>query len=265
MRADVYLVQYGYAPSRSRAARMITEGSVRVDGVLLKKVSDPVDESLSHAVELSDSIPYVGRGGLKLEKALDAFLVTCDGKIALDVGASTGGFTDCMLQRGAAHIYAVDTGSGQLAPSLCADARVTNIENCNARYLNARDLGVDFPQAGVMLAVMDVSFISQTLILPSLSLLLREGADLITLVKPQFEVGRSQIGKGGIVRTDAARRDAILRVLDCVSALGLSPRALISSPILGGDGNSEYLLHLKKTAQGEDAVSATVLLSSVGL
>ncbi len=264
MRADVYLTKYGYAPSRSRAAQMIAQGSVSFDGVLLTKASEAVEEAIPHEVTLTDLLPYVGRGGLKLEKALDTFAVDCSGKIALDIGASTGGFTDCMLKRGAAHVFAVDAGSGQLAPSLLTDARVTNVENCNARYLCAEMLGEAFPHSGVSFAVMDVSFISQTLILPALSTLLTSGADVITLIKPQFEAGRGQIGKGGIVRSAAVHRDAILRVLDCAAALSLSPQALSVSPIKGGDGNTEYLVHLKKT-QDDTEISADMLLASVGL
>ena len=265
MRADVYLTQYGYAPSRSRAANMIREGAVRVDDAVLQKVSEEIDDALPHVVTLTDVIPYVGRGGLKLERALQAFAVDCTGRTAMDVGASTGGFTDCMLQRGAQLVFAVDAGFGQLAAKLREDARVINVENCNARYLSAADLGDRFPSIGVSLVVMDVSFISQTLILPSLVPLLAPGADLITLVKPQFEAGRSQIGKGGIVRSDRARAEAITRVLTCASSLSLVPRGLILSPILGGDGNTEYLLYLKKELPGAQAVNHQMLLQHVGL
>lgn len=265
MRADVYLTQFGHAPSRSRAATMIQEGAVCIDGVSICKVSEQIDETREHTVTLADVIPYVGRGGLKLQGALDAFRVDCQGKYALDVGASTGGFTDCLLQRGAAHVFSVDAGSGQLAPSLCRDTRVTNVENCNARYLSAAVLGEQFPKDGVPLCVMDVSFISQTLILPALLPLLRDDADLLTLVKPQFELGRAQIGKGGIVRTDAARKDAIVRVITCAQTCGFCAMGLICSPIRGGDGNVEYLLHLKKTADPVANVSTETLLRAIGL
>lgn len=265
MRADVYLTQFGYAPSRSRAAAMIQEGAVIIDGVTVEKVSESIDETREHTVTLGEIIPYVGRGGLKLQGALDAFSVDCQGKYALDVGASTGGFTDCLLQHGASHVFAVDAGSGQLAPQLCRDARVTNIENCNARCLAASTLGEKFPADGVPLCVMDVSFISQTLILPALVPLLCNGADVITLIKPQFEVGRAQIGKGGIVRTDAARKDAIQRVAACAEALGLCPTGLILSPIRGGDGNVEYLIHLKKLTDAARAVPIQTLLHLVGM
>lgn len=264
MRADIYLTQHGYVPTRSRAARMIEDGSVLIDGMPLRKAGDTVDEQVMHEVTLVNALSYVGRGGLKLERALDAFSISCQDRIALDIGASTGGFTDCMLQRGAAHVYAVDAGSGQLASELRADSRVTNIENCNARYLERTQLGASFPQDGASLAVMDVSFISQTLILPCLPDLLCEGADLITLIKPQFEVGRANIAKGGIVRSDAARRQAILRVLDCAHSLGLGTVGLILSPIKGGDGNTEYLIHLKKVSAPQGRCDEA-LLQGVGL
>ena len=265
MRADVYLTQFGHAPSRSRAATMIQEGAVSIDGVTVEKASEQIDETCEHTVTLGEIIPYVGRGGLKLQGALDAFSVDCQGKYALDVGASTGGFTDCLLQRGASHVFAVDAGSGQLALSLCRDSRVTNIENCNARCLEASMLGAHFPADGVPLCVMDVSFISQTLILPALVPLLCEHADLITLIKPQFELGRAQIGKGGIVRTDAARKDAIKRVALCAKSLSLYPTGLIVSPIRGGDGNVEYLIHLKKSTDDAMAVPVETLLRLVGM
>ncbi len=264
MRADVYLTQYGYVSSRSRAAKLIEQGAVLLDGVPVAKVSDAVNEALPHTVTVCDELPYVGRGGLKLEHALDVFSISCRGKAALDIGASTGGFTDCMLQRGATHVFAVDAGSGQLDMRLRADARVTNVENCNARYLCPEQLGPRFPIEGVSLAVMDVSFISQTLILPQLLPLLCEGGELITLIKPQFEAGRSQIGKGGIVRSDAARRSAVLRVLDCCAMLGLQTAGLTRSPISGGDGNTEYLVYLKKDRNGASLPTSS-LLASVGL
>ena len=169
MRADVYLTLYGDVASRTRAQRLIADGCVRIDGVLLTRAHTDVDERVEHRLEIVDTLPFVGRGGLKLDGALDAFGVDCREKTALDIGASTGGFTDCLLQRGASLVFAVDSGSGQLAPSLREDERVINIENCNARYLCAEMLGGSFPASGADLAVMDVSFISQTFILPAIS------------------------------------------------------------------------------------------------
>jgi 23S rRNA (cytidine1920-2'-O)/16S rRNA (cytidine1409-2'-O)-methyltransferase len=241
MRADVYLTQFGYAPSRSRAAAMIQEGAVIIDGVTVEKVSESIDETREHAVTLGEIIPYVGRGGLKLQGALDAFSVDCQGKYALDVGASTGGFTDCLLQHGASHVFAVDAGSGQLAPQLCRDARVTNIENCNARCLAASMLGEKFPADGVPLCVMDVSFISARHIIPAVYSVLADGGIFVCLIKPQFEVGKSGLNKKGIVKNDALRKQAVADVIECATAFGFSNRGVIESPILGGDGNTEYL------------------------
>lgn len=238
MRADVYLFQNGHAESREQARRLIEAGAVVLDGAAVRKPSMPVDEQQAHTVTVSRpaSERYVGRGGLKLEGALDAFGIAVQGMIALDIGASTGGFTDCLLSRGAAHVFAVDSGEGQLHPRLRADARVTNIEKCNARALT-----LDVVGQTVDVAVMDVSFISQTCILPVLPPLLRTDGVLISLIKPQFEAGRGAIGKGGIVRRPEHRRAAVSRVLESAAAVGLVCVGLTVSPITGGDGNVEYL------------------------
>ena len=183
---------------------------------------------------------YVGRGGLKLEAALDAFGIDARGKIALDIGASTGGFTDCLLQRGAKKVYAVDAGVGQLAKSLLDNPAVVSIEKLNARNLAPEHIDNTY----VDLIVMDVSFISATYIIPQFPALIAEDGEAICLVKPQFEVGRAMIGKGGIVRDKAAHADAIKRVCTAAQSAGLFPIALIPSPIEGGDGNREFLLYL---------------------
>ena len=250
MRADLYLVTNSYAESRQKAQRFIKNGYVSIDGKTIDRPSAEIDENIEHSVKITEteSERYVSRGGLKLEGAMRAFGISAEGLVCADIGASTGGFTDCLLQRGAAVVFAVDSGSGQLAPSLCEDARVINIENCNARYLCAEMLGGRFPATGADLAVMDVSFISQTFILPALSSLLAAEGDAITLIKPQFEVGRSAIGKGGIVRDATARRECIRRVLECACTVGLYPTGLIRSPIEGGDGNVEYLAHFRKNS-----------------
>ncbi len=253
MRIDVYLTQNGYADSRTRAQNLIAAGLVTVDGKTVRRPSEDVDESVSHRLEVGQDIPYVGRGGCKLEAALDAFGLDVTGAWALDIGASTGGFTDCLLRRGAARVYAIDSGSGQLAASLRSDSRVVNMEKCNARYLNADMLGAELvAHGGADLAVMDVSFISQTCILPALPPLMRADGRIVTLIKPQFEVGREGIGKGGIVREDKWRRAAVERVLEGAALVGLSPLRLIRSPIEGGDGNVEYLCCFTPT----DAASA---------
>ena len=240
MRADVYLTENGYAPSRRRAQIIIESGSVCVDGIPIRKAAQEISDG-AHEVTLTDPIPYVSRGGLKLEAALDAFGASPEGLVALDIGASTGGFTDCLLQRGALRVYAVDAGEGQLAPKLQADARVISREHLNARELAPSDIGET-----VDLIVMDVSFISATYILPRFSALLSEGGRAICLIKPQFEVGKAMLGKGGIVKDPAAHRYAVERVCAAATAEGLIPTALIPSPVVGGDGNREFLVLLSK-------------------
>ncbi len=243
MRADLFLTEKGYAPSRKKAQILIDEGKVSVDGCILKKASQQIDDrEHTVSIEQCDEVRYVGRGGLKLEAALDAFGIDVRSKTALDIGASTGGFTDCLLQRGAARVYAVDAGVGQLDASLLANPAVVSIEKLNARNLSPEHI----ENAHVDLLVMDVSFISATYIIPQFPALMAENSEAVCLVKPQFEVGRAMIGKGGIVRDKEAHADAIKRVCACAERVGLSPVALIPSPIEGGDGNREFLLHLKR-------------------
>ena len=246
MRLDVYLCETGLVPSRQRAKGLIEEGSVLVDGTVVTKPSFPISLEERRSVTVEDRLPYVGRGGWKLEAALDAFGVDPSGMTAVDIGASTGGFTDCLLQKGAVRVFAVDAGENQLAQGLREDPRVVSIEHLNARTLSTEHLG----GATVELAVMDVSFISATYILPQIPAILSEGGRMICLIKPQFEVGRAALGKGGIVKDPAAYETAILRVLDCAAALGLSPCGLILSPIKGGDGNREFLAYLRKDFEG---------------
>lgn len=241
MRADVYLTVNGHTSSRQQAKRLIEEGNALIDGKTIKKVSEEIPDG-PHGVEVRDSLAYVGRGGLKLEAALDQFGVDVTGLIALDIGASTGGFTDCLLQRGAQRVFAVDSGAGQLSPTLLKDPRVVSMENCNARYLTADAVG-----ATVDIIVMDVSFISATLILPRFPLLLKAGGEAICLIKPQFEVGKTLIGKGGIVKDPRAHQMAVEQVLAAGRALGLLPVGLIASPVTGGDGNREFLVRFQKT------------------
>ena len=239
MRLDVYLFEYGYVQSRQRAKTLIEAGGVCIDGVDLKKPSYQIDENAVHAVKITDTLAYVGRGGQKLEAALDAFGVDPRGMTAVDIGASTGGFTDCLLQRGAVRVFAVDSGENQLAPKLAGDRRVVSIEHLNARTLAPAHLGGE----RIDLAVMDVSFISATYILPQIPALFAGRGELVCLIKPQFEVGRSMLGKGGIVKSREAHEAAVLRVVDCACQLGFSLRGLIDSPIKGGDGNREFLAH----------------------
>jgi 23S rRNA (cytidine1920-2'-O)/16S rRNA (cytidine1409-2'-O)-methyltransferase len=241
MRVDLFLTEKGYIASRKKAQTLIDEGKVLIDGRTVKKASQQIEDG-EHTVEIaqSDEVRFVGRGGLKLEAALDAFGIDPNGKTALDIGASTGGFTDCLLQRGAKKVYAIDAGVGQLAASLLANPAVVSIEKMNARNLSPEHIDNTL----VDLIVMDVSFISATYIIPQFPALMKENAGAVCLVKPQFEVGRALIGKGGIVRDTEAHAAAIKRVCTCAQSVGLFPVALIPSPIEGGDGNREFLLHL---------------------
>lgn len=236
MRIDKYIVEKGLAVSRAKAQEMLKSGAVSVDGVPILKSSFEVEEGSTVAVEENPLQRYVGRGGLKLEAALDAFSLSPQDKVALDVGASSGGFTDCLLKRGAAYVYAVDAGSGQLHRSLLADSRVCSIENCNARYLSS-NMFSHTPS----FVVIDVSFISQTLILPAIKDVMLEGGVLVSLVKPQFELGRAALGKGGIVKSEKLARQALSKVESFAATLGFTVLGDMPSPIRGGDGNLEFL------------------------
>ncbi|MBQ4354655.1 MAG: TlyA family RNA methyltransferase [Clostridia bacterium] len=240
MRLDVYLYSEGLAKSRSRAASLIAGGFVTVNGVAVTKASYAVEDNDSIAVT-GEEHPFVGRGGMKLDAALEQFGIDVTGLVCADIGASTGGFTDCLLRRGAAHVYAVDSGHDQLDESLKNDSRVTNMENCNARYLTKELLG-----RVCDCAVADLSFISQTLILPAVSSVLSENGQYIALIKPQFECGRTAIGKGGIVKDPKQHREAVRQVLTAANANGLAPQKLMKSPIQGGDGNTEFLFWAAK-------------------
>ena len=240
-RADLFLVRHGFAESRTKAAALIEEGAVRCAGRVIEKSSDLLDDEEADNVEVSAICPYVSRGGEKLAGALRAFSVSPAGMIAADIGASTGGFTDCLLLNGAVRVYAVDAGCGQLAEKLRADIRVINIEKCNARY----PLTEVIPEkCGIV--VSDVSFISQTLILPNIPAVLAENGIYIALVKPQFECGPAALNKKGIVKEKGMHRFAVRRVVDAALAAGLSVLAAAPSPITGGDGNREFLLLCKK-------------------
>lgn len=248
MRLDQYLVENGHTDSRERAKRLIIAGRVRLDGKVISKPAFSVEGAPEIEVEQES---FVGRGGEKLQGALDAFGVDPKGMRALDVGASTGGFTHCLLLRGAAHVTALDAGSGQLHPSLVADDRVTNLEKYNARTLCAADVGC------FDLVVMDVSFISQTYILPRFTDVLDPNGVAITLIKPQFEAGRAALNKKGIVKDPRDRLLAVRRVLSAAREAGLVPRGLIRSPIEGGDGNIEYLALFSRS--GEDSVGDALI------
>jgi 23S rRNA (cytidine1920-2'-O)/16S rRNA (cytidine1409-2'-O)-methyltransferase len=235
-RLDRLLVARGLAPTREKAQALILSGAVSVDGRRVDKAGAPVEETAELAVA-GPPHPYVSRGGLKLEAALDHFRIDPSGVVCLDVGASTGGFTDCLLQRGAAKVYAVDVGYGQLDATLRGDPRVVVREKVNARSLSKDEV----PEP-VALAVIDVSFISARLILPAVVPLVAKDGAVVVLVKPQFEAGRSEVGKGGIVRSEDVRRRVVSEIANAGAALGLEPRGSIRSPIRGARGNEEFLL-----------------------
>ncbi|MGH9672569.1 MAG: TlyA family RNA methyltransferase [Bryobacteraceae bacterium] len=234
-RLDQLLVDRGLAASREKARALVLAGQVTVDGEPAAKPGHAVDAG--SRVEVESEPPFVGRGGVKLAAALDHFAIDVRDRVCLDVGASTGGFTDCLLQRGARRVYAVDVGRGQLDWKLRGDARVVVREGLNARYLKAGDIGEP-----VDLVVVDVSFISATLILPALAPLAGEDGELVILVKPQFEAGRGQVGRGGVVRDPALHRAACERVEKAARSLGFRT-ALMESPITGAAGNREFLLY----------------------
>jgi 23S rRNA (cytidine1920-2'-O)/16S rRNA (cytidine1409-2'-O)-methyltransferase len=234
-RLDRLLVERGLAASREKAQALIMAGEVLVDGRKAEKPGQPV--AVECRLEVLARPPFVGRGGLKLDAALDHFAIRVTGRVCLDIGASTGGFTDCLLQRGAARVHAVDVGSGQLDWKIRNDPRVVVHEKLNARYLRGEDIG-----EVVSLAVYDVSFISVTLILPAAMPLLQSGGEMVILVKPQFEVGKGQVGRGGIVREPELQEAACRRVSEAARQLGFET-SIMESPILGAEGNREFLLY----------------------
>jgi 23S rRNA (cytidine1920-2'-O)/16S rRNA (cytidine1409-2'-O)-methyltransferase len=247
IRLDKALVERGLAGSRERAQALILAGRVLVAEQRVEKPGTPVDEGAALRV-LGDDLRYVSRGGLKLERALEYWGIALEGRACVDVGASTGGFTDCMLQSGAVSVLAVDTGYGQIAHKLRVDPRVALRERCNARLLQAGELIGS--GAAISFLAMDVSFISATLVLPAvLRALVSEDevwrGEAVVLIKPQFEAGREHVGKGGIVREQAAREIAIERVKQCVAEEGGTGVEVIDSPIHGMEGNWEYLLHAR--------------------
>ena len=243
-RLDVLLVERGLAESREKAKAIIMSGNVFVDGQREDKAGASFPETA--VIEVKGSpLRYVSRGGLKLEKAMSHFDIDLTGKICMDVGSSTGGFTDCMLQNGAAKVYAVDVGSGQLAWKLRQDERVVCMEKTNIRYVTPQDIGeaLDF-------ASVDVSFISLTKVLPPVYELLKEQGQVVCLIKPQFEAGREKVGKKGVVRDPAVHREVIEKITSFASETGFALLNLEYSPIKGPEGNIEYLLYLQKKCNG---------------
>jgi 23S rRNA (cytidine1920-2'-O)/16S rRNA (cytidine1409-2'-O)-methyltransferase len=244
-RLDKLLVERGLTPSRERARALILAGKVLVNEQKIEKAGASIDSDSTLRL-LGEDLRYVSRGGLKLEKALEHWRIDLQGKICLDVGASTGGFSDCMLQHGAAKVIAVDTGYGQMDFGLRNDPRLRLLEKTNARYLEAYDIG-----APADFIAMDVSFISATLVLPAVIRAASAGVSptcedvrqIVVLVKPQFEAGRELVGKGGIVRDESVQHAAVVRVETTLAELGCVRAEWIESPILGGEGNREFLLH----------------------
>jgi 23S rRNA (cytidine1920-2'-O)/16S rRNA (cytidine1409-2'-O)-methyltransferase len=252
-RLDVWLSEHGLAESREKAQALVMAGRVRVDGQTARKAGTRVREGA--AVSVDEGPKHVGRGALKLGGALDALGVDPAGRVAVDVGASTGGFTETLLARGAVRVYAVDVGRGQLHERLRQDPRVVVRDRTNARSLS---VAVVPEPCG--LAVMDVSFISARMILGALPAVLRPGADAVVLVKPQFEVGRAQVGKGGLVKDEALHRQAVLDVASAAQDLGFGVRGACPSPVTGAEGNREFFLHLVAGAapMPADALEAVV-------
>ena len=246
-------MQRGLAESRKQAQSLIGAGQVLVNGSVGDKAGRLVPATAT--LLLRGRLPYVSRGGHKLAAALDGFELDVAGWVAADIGASTGGFTDCLLQRGAVKIYAIDVGYGQLAWKLRQDPRVVVLERTNVRYLEG------LPEA-VNLATVDVSFIGLELVLPVAQRLLAPAGRIVALVKPQFEAGRRQVGKGGVVRDPAIHREVLSRVIDWASGHGLHAKGLVPSPITGPKGNVEFLLHLEKASVDGDTTCTQGLITA---
>lgn len=239
-RLDIILVKRNLAPSREKAKAMIMSGCVFVDGQREDKAGTSFPEDIKIEIH-GNTLRYVSRGGLKLEKAVESFQLCLQDKICMDIGASTGGFTDCMLQNGAAKVYAVDVGYGQFAWKLRQDSRVVCMEKTNIRYVTPEDINdvLDF-------ASVDVSFISLTKVLGPAKMLLKEDGEMVCLIKPQFEAGREKVGKKGVVRDKKVHLEVIEKILNFAGETGFTPVGLDYSPVKGPEGNIEYLVYLKK-------------------
>ena len=255
-RLDLLMMERALAPSREKAKAYIMAGNVYVDGQKEDKAGTMFQETVKIEVR-GNTLPYVSRGGLKLEKALQIFPISVDGKVVADIGASTGGFTDCALQNGAAKVYAIDVGYGQLAWKLRNDERVVNMERTNVRYLEADSL----PEQ-VDAATIDVAFISLDKILPAVHKILKPEGFVVALIKPQFEAGKENVGKKGVVRDAAVHEQVINNVISFAKSEGFGIAGLDFSPIKGPEGNIEYLLHL--TLGDDDAVSSEQVAQLVG-
>ena len=251
-RLDVLLVERGLMESREKAKRAIMAGLVFVNGEKEDKAGSSFPEDAEILVK-GKALPYVSRGGLKLEKALKSFPISLENRVCMDIGASTGGFTDCMLQNGAAEVYAVDVGHGQLDWKLRNDERVHSMEKCNIRYVEEEDI-LALGEKPSFFSI-DVSFISLTLVLPVVKKLGKLPSQVVCLIKPQFEAGREQVGKKGVVRDIAVHQEVIRKVLSFASSIGFSVQGLDFSPIKGPEGNIEYLCFLEDRGNAEEALS----------
>jgi 23S rRNA (cytidine1920-2'-O)/16S rRNA (cytidine1409-2'-O)-methyltransferase len=238
-RLDIVLVEKGLFDTREKAKRNIMAGLIFVDNNRIDKCGEKINID-AHIEVKGEVLPYVSRGGLKLEKAINEFGFKLDGKVAMDVGASTGGFTDCMLQMGAKKVFAIDVGYGQFAWKLRIDPRVVCMERTNIRYVNNEELGIE-----IDFATIDVSFISLKLVLPVVKNLLKKDGEIIALIKPQFEAGREKVGKKGVIRDPIIHREVILGIVNFAGQKGLSLKGLTFSPIKGPEGNIEYLAYFK--------------------
>lgn len=262
IRLDIYLAEHGLAPSREKAKALIMAGVVFVDNQKCDKAGTFVTEKQNVEVRGGD-LKYVSRGGLKLEKAMKEFAVTLEHKVCMDIGASTGGFTDCMLQNGAEKVFAVDVGYGQLAWKLRTDDRVVNMERTNIRYVTQEQIGTCLDFASV-----DVAFISLKLVLPVAYDLLKDGGEVVALIKPQFEAGKEKVGKKGVVKEQSTHIEVVRTIYDFVLETGFAVLGLDFSPIKGPEGNIEYLIYLKKGGQTvvtADAAEEVVIRSHAAL
>lgn len=247
IRLDVFMVNKGLAPSREKAKAIIMAGQVYIDNQKCDKAGQMLDEEATGVEVRGETLKYVSRGGLKLEKAMAQFPISLEGKVAMDIGASTGGFTDCMLQNGAKKVFAVDVGYGQFAWKLRQDERVVNMERTNIRYVTREQIGT-----GLDFASIDVSFISLKLVLPVVYELLNDGGEVAALIKPQFEAGREQVGKKGVVRDIKVHYEVVKKTLATAREIGFATAGLTFSPIKGPEGNIEYLAYLKKSDSNEE-------------
>lgn len=253
IRLDALLVQSGAVQSRERAKALIMAGQVYIDNQKCDKAGLMVDEETTKPEIRGEQLKYVSRGGLKLEKAMQQFPITLEGKVTMDIGASTGGFTDCMLQNGAKKVFAVDVGYGQFAWKLRQDERVVNMERTNIRYVTREQIGMPIDFASI-----DVSFISLKLVLPVAKELTAKDGEIVALIKPQFEAGREQVGKKGVVRDINVHYEVIKKITDFAVETGFYPAGLSYSPIKGPEGNIEYLIYLKKS-ECENVVTETLI------